>query len=115
MAADSRLRITVCYAAMTTEAWEMTLQLEPGSTVLQALQHGSVLARCSELDVQQLDLGIWGRKCSSEQLLRDRDRVEIYRPLLVDPKMARRERFVKQGARRAGLFAKTRPGAKPGY
>jgi putative ubiquitin-RnfH superfamily antitoxin RatB of RatAB toxin-antitoxin module len=41
--------------------------------------------------------------------------VEIYRGLLVDPKVARRERFRKQGARAAGLFAKRRPGAKPGY
>jgi putative ubiquitin-RnfH superfamily antitoxin RatB of RatAB toxin-antitoxin module len=41
--------------------------------------------------------------------------VEIYRPLRVDPKVARRERFVKQGARTAGLFVKKRPGAKAGY
>jgi uncharacterized protein len=39
----------------------------------------------------------------------------VYRPLLVDPKVARRERFRTQGARAAGLFAKKRPGAKPGY
>jgi putative ubiquitin-RnfH superfamily antitoxin RatB of RatAB toxin-antitoxin module len=47
--------------------------------------------------------------------LRDQDRVEVYRPLRVDPKVARRERFVKQGARAAGLFVKRRVGAKPGY
>jgi putative ubiquitin-RnfH superfamily antitoxin RatB of RatAB toxin-antitoxin module len=47
--------------------------------------------------------------------LRDQDRIEVYRPLLVDPKVARRERFVKQGARGAGLFAKKRQGAKAGY
>jgi hypothetical protein len=37
------------------------------------------------------------------------------RPLKVDPKEARRQRFVKQGTRGAGLFANRRPGAKPGY
>ena len=47
--------------------------------------------------------------------LRAGDRVEIYRDLLVDPKVARRERFRKQGARAAGLFAGKRPGAKQGY
>jgi putative ubiquitin-RnfH superfamily antitoxin RatB of RatAB toxin-antitoxin module len=47
--------------------------------------------------------------------LQDGDRLEVYRPLRVDPKVARRERFKGQGARTAGLFAKRRPGAKPGY
>ena len=42
------------------------------------------------------------------QVLRDQDRIEIYRPLRVDPKVARRERFVKQGSRGAGLFIKLR-------
>jgi putative ubiquitin-RnfH superfamily antitoxin RatB of RatAB toxin-antitoxin module len=41
--------------------------------------------------------------------------LEFYRALRVDPKVARRERFNKQGSRGAGLFSKRRPGAKPGY
>jgi putative ubiquitin-RnfH superfamily antitoxin RatB of RatAB toxin-antitoxin module len=60
-------------------------------------------------------VGIWGRKATRDQLLRDRDRVEIYRPLRVDPKVARRERFARQGAGTTGLFAKRRVGAKAGY
>jgi sulfur carrier protein len=47
--------------------------------------------------------------------LQDGDRLEIYRPLKVDPKVARRERFARQGAKTTGLFAKRRPGAKAGY
>jgi putative ubiquitin-RnfH superfamily antitoxin RatB of RatAB toxin-antitoxin module len=47
--------------------------------------------------------------------LQDHDRVEICRALTVDPKVARRARFVKQGARTTGLFARKRPGAKAGY
>jgi hypothetical protein len=47
-----------------------------------------------------------GRKAGLEDVLRYRDRVEIYRPLQVDPKLARRERFRKQGVRAAGLFAR---------
>jgi putative ubiquitin-RnfH superfamily antitoxin RatB of RatAB toxin-antitoxin module len=42
--------------------------------------------------------------------LRDLDRIELYRPLKVDPKVARRERFQRQGARAAGLFARKRRG-----
>jgi len=60
-------------------------------------------------------LGIWGRAVLPDRTLRDADRLEIYRPLKVDPKVARRERFQKQGTRAAGLFASRRKGAKPGY
>ncbi|MCB2018938.1 MAG: RnfH family protein, partial [Hydrogenophaga sp.] len=47
--------------------------------------------------------------------LRDGDRLELYRPLRVDPKVARRERFVGQGAKAAGLFSRRRPHSKSGY
>lgn len=59
--------------------------------------------------------GVWGRVLPPEHVLASGDRVEAYRPLLVDPKVARRERFAKQGARGAGLFSKKRDNAKPGY
>jgi putative ubiquitin-RnfH superfamily antitoxin RatB of RatAB toxin-antitoxin module len=59
--------------------------------------------------------GVWGRLVRGDHVLQAGDRLEIYRPLLVDPKVARRERFTKQGARATGLFAKKRPGAKAGY
>jgi putative ubiquitin-RnfH superfamily antitoxin RatB of RatAB toxin-antitoxin module len=55
--------------------------------------------------------GVWGRVVPVAQELRDGDRVEMYRPLTVDPKVARRERFVRQGRRGAGLFAR---GRQPG-
>jgi putative ubiquitin-RnfH superfamily antitoxin RatB of RatAB toxin-antitoxin module len=60
-------------------------------------------------------VGIWGRKHGLEHVLREGDRVEVHRPLRVDPKVARRERFNRQGARSTGLFARQRPGAKSGY
>ncbi len=52
------------------------------------------------------DAGIWGRSRPMEAVLKEGDRVEIYRPLRVDPKTARRERFKRQGARSTGLFAR---------
>jgi len=89
--------------------------LEAGSTVHQALQESGLAAEFPALDVRTAAFGIWGRKARLAQPLRDGDRVEVYRPLTVDPKVARRERFRKQGARAAGLFARKRDGAKPGY
>ena len=58
---------------------------------------------------------VWGKSVDSNTLLKDGDRLEVLRPLLVDPKEARRLRFNQQGSRAAGLFAKRRQGAKAGY
>jgi putative ubiquitin-RnfH superfamily antitoxin RatB of RatAB toxin-antitoxin module len=68
-----------------------------------------------DLDLSALNTGIWGKRYALSQKLKDDDRIEIYRPLRVDPKVARRERFTRQGAKRAGLFANKRVGAKAGY
>lgn len=97
---------------------ERTLPLDAGMTVLQALQHSGLLAECPDIDLSQdeaFSISIWGRKTTPNHVLRDLDRIEICRALTVDPKVARRERFQKQGTSRAGLFSKRRDGAKPGY
>lgn len=104
------LRVTVAHSPGPRQVVEQVLQLPPGATVMQALQAAGLADLPPELQV-----AVWGRKAALEQLLRERDRVEVLRPLKVDPKVARRERFRKQGARAAGLFAKKRAGAKPGY
>ena len=109
------MRVTVAYSPGPREVCELDLDLPAGSTVAQALEASGLLQRFAGLDPAAQGLGVWGRKASLEQILRDQDRVEIYRPLKVDPKRARRERFRKQGARATGLFAQRRPGAKPGY
>ena len=89
--------------------------LPAGSRVVDALRASQVLAGIADDEVDTLLTGVWGRKLPPDHLLRDGDRVEIYRPLKVDPKMARRERFTRQGARGTGLFSHRRAGAKSGY
>jgi putative ubiquitin-RnfH superfamily antitoxin RatB of RatAB toxin-antitoxin module len=58
---------------------------------------------------------IWGKPASLDHILKEGDRVEWLRGLRVDPKVARRERFQRQGRRTAGLFANKRPGSQAGY
>lgn len=58
---------------------------------------------------------VWGKRTELTATLHDGDRLELCRPLTVDPKEARRLRFNQQGSRAAGLFAKRRQGAKAGY
>jgi putative ubiquitin-RnfH superfamily antitoxin RatB of RatAB toxin-antitoxin module len=113
MAAE--IDVVVAWASGPREVREIALRLPAGSTVAQALQASGLAQECPERDLAAAPVGIWGRKAGREQVLRERDRVEVCRPLRVDPKVARRERFARQGARAAGLFAQRRSGAKAGY
>lgn len=109
------VHITLLYAPAPRQVREWTLALAPGSTVAHALEASGVLQAFPELQEARLVVGIWGRKTTLNQRVHAGDRLELYRSLRVDPKMARRERFSRQGARSAGLFATRRDGAKAGY
>ncbi|MEJ6023264.1 RnfH family protein [Ramlibacter sp. PS4R-6] len=106
--ADAPLRVTVVFSPAPREVREWALALAPGSTVADAIAASGLRGDFPALDLDALGVGVWGRKAGPKQPLRDRDRVEVYRPLQVDPKVARRERFRKQGTRAAGLFARKR-------
>jgi putative ubiquitin-RnfH superfamily antitoxin RatB of RatAB toxin-antitoxin module len=87
---SSELRLTVAFCAPGVEdVSEVTLP--PGSTVQDAIAAAQLHARRPELK-DPIDAGIWGRRCSLDQQLTDGDRVEIYRPLTVDPMEGRRDR-----------------------
>lgn len=62
-----------------------------------------------------LQPGIWGRKVPWTHVVQAGDRIELYRPLKVDPKVARRQRFKRQGKGRTGLFANRKSGSAAGY
>jgi len=109
------MRVTVVYSPAPRQVHEWPVLVAPGATVRDAVQASGFAAAFPQLDPLVADAGVWGRRAPWEQALREGDRVELYRPLQVDPKVARRERFRRQGARAAGLFAQRRPGAKQGY
>ena len=109
------MKVTIAYSPAARQVREWTLELAPGSNVKQALLQCSLLTEFADLALTTLTTGVWGKRYSLSHKLKDNDRIEIYRPLRVDPKVARRERFTRQGAKRAGLFANKRIGAKAGY
>lgn len=109
------LQITVVYSAGARSINMVALDVPSGTTVAQAVRQSQLLIEQSDRDIDQLTLGIRSRKVALHQVLQDGDRLEICRPLKVDPKVARRQRFARQGAKSAGLFAKRRTGAKAGY
>lgn len=65
------------------------------ATVATAIQASGV-AIATGIDVEACDAGVWSRRVSREHVLRDGDRVELYRPLVADPKEARRVRAAKR-------------------
>lgn len=102
------VRVAVAVSLRAGEVQEWTLQLPAGATLADALAASVAQGRISSAVVPEAGCGIWGQRVPADQVLREGDRVELYRPLTVDPKMARRERFARQGARTAGLFARER-------
>ena len=113
------MQITVVYAPEARQMRQWKIDMPAGSTLAQALVQSGAMAELAELAEQlatgELTAGIWGRAAMPSQVLENGDRVELYRALRVDPKVARRERFKGQGSRGAGLFAKRRAGGKAGY
>ncbi len=115
MANKPPIHVTVVYSPRPRELREIHLEVAADCTAADALRQSGLLVTLSEDELQAAELGVWGRKVPGKHLLRANDRVELYRPLTVDPKVARRERFARQGAKSAGLFTKRRAGAKAGY
>jgi putative ubiquitin-RnfH superfamily antitoxin RatB of RatAB toxin-antitoxin module len=107
--------VSLVYSPAPRTVREAELVLEAGTTVGQALRASGWLEELPASERHTLEVGVWGRKVALSRVLREGDRLELYRALTVDPKVARRERFTRQGARTAGLFAKRRAGAKAGY
>lgn len=97
------VQVEVAYARPDRQ-WLVALVLPAGSTAAQAVAASGILAACPELEAGALQLGIFSHPLAdTAQRLVDGDRVEIYRPLIIDPKEARRARAEKARAkRRAG-------------
>ena len=85
------MEVEVVYA-LPHEQELVRLTVEPGTTAGAAIERSGLLERYPDLQDPRVPIGIHGRRVTRETLLRDGDRVELYRPLLADPKQARRRR-----------------------
>ncbi|UTH72643.1 RnfH family protein [Chromobacterium sp. IIBBL 290-4] len=86
-----KIRVEVAYARPDRQ-WLLTVDLPQGGTALEAVKASGILADCPELSAETLKLGVFGKSVKPDAALRPQDRVEIYRPLLADPKEVRRQR-----------------------
>ena len=116
------MQIQCLFSPAPRQLIEVTLTLPDACTVFDAIQSFKLCPELkAHLKIFELALkeergqGIWGRIVQLSDLLKPGDRLEIYRSLLVDPKLARKKRFKGQGKGRKGLFARRRVGAVAGY
>ncbi len=88
------INVEVAYAK-PDEQVIIPLQVSEGTTVNEAIELSQVLLRFPEIDLVKTKVGIFSQVCKLDAVLKQNDRVEIYRPLLLDPMQARRQRAAK--------------------
>ena len=85
------IHIEIAYAKPARQE-VIELKLPQGSTLQQAVEASGLLQRHAEIDLARTKVGIYGKLAKLDTVLRDKDRVEIYRPLIADPKAVRQQR-----------------------
>ncbi len=94
----SSVAVTVCYAPPPPAVpVQVALQVTAGTTLGQVILSCRHVEGLADVDVMACRTGIWGKLKPLETILRDQDRVELYRPLIADPMEARRRRAGKKG------------------
>lgn len=109
------MQVSLIYSPASRQVREWLMVVPEGTRAEWALQNSGLFELFPYLQTARLRLGVWGRPVDPLYWLQANDRLEIYRDLLVDPKVARRERFKRQGSKGTGLFADVRAGGKAGY
>ena len=86
-----KIHVQVAYALPDRQEI-VTIELPEGASVQQAVESSGLLQKHPEIDLARNKLGVFAKLVKADQVLRDRDRVEIYRALIADPKEVRRQR-----------------------
>lgn len=87
----NEIQVEVAYA-LPDQQVILSLKLAAESTVEEAIKRSGILEKFPEIDLAQSKVGIFSKLTKLDTVLRDKDRVEIYRPLIADPKEVRRKR-----------------------
>jgi uncharacterized protein len=101
MSTEKTWRVEVAYAKASRQE-VVEVALPPGATVEQAIRASGVLERFPDIDLARQRVGVFGEQVQLRDPVRDGDRVEIYRPLIADPKDARRARAARGGKKTGG-------------
>lgn len=85
------LHLSVAYVGAHEQILR-NLEARRGTCLQEAIEQSGILSQCPEIDLAVNKVGIFGKMAKLDQALEDGDRVEIYRPLIADPKTARKRR-----------------------
>lgn len=98
---QEKINVEVAYA-LPSEQTLIQLAVDPGTTMYDAVQNSGLLNKYPELDLDSTPMGIFGKaeRKPKERVLEEGERVEIYRPLIADPKEVRKKRAAEVKARR---------------
>ncbi|MCG6940051.1 MAG: RnfH family protein [Thiohalocapsa sp.] len=107
---ESKIRVEVAYAREKQQAL-LQVQGEPGLTIREAIERSGVLQRFPDIDLAVNKVGVFGKVTTLEATLADGDRVEIYPPLIADPKQARKVRAANTGDKPRAAAASEKPDA----
>lgn len=99
--ADAVLRVEVIYALPDIQPL-FVVEVDPGTTVEGAIRASAVLEAFPDIDLARNKVGIFSKLVKLDERVRDRDRIEIYRPLIADPKEVRRKRAEEGKVTRKG-------------
>lgn len=107
---DQSITVEVAYAT-PEEQVILRLDTAPGVTLQQAIEKSGILTRFPEIDLAINKVGVFGKAAKTDAVLNAGDRVEIYRPLIADPKEARKRRAAQGKAMKKGAGERA-PAAK---
>jgi len=83
------MKIGIAYASPSRQIW-LTTEVPDGATIADAIERSGILKQFPEIDLEQQKVGIFGKLAKLDAALADGDRVEIYRPIICDPKTVKR-------------------------
>jgi len=106
MANEAAIEVEVAYALHDQQEL-LRVEVPAGATLEQAIVRSGLLERHPEIDLQVNKVGVFGKACSLTTPLQPGDRVEIYRPLIADPKEARKKRAAEGKVMRKGAGAES--------
>ncbi len=101
MTENKMIKIEVAYA-LPDEQVIISVEVTEGTTIEQAIQFSTVIEKFPEINLDALKVGIFGKLKKRNQALRAGDRIEIYRPLIADPKEVRKKRAAQGKAMKKG-------------
>ena len=84
------MKVGIAYAALRRQAWFDVEVPDDGATIRDAIERSGILKQFPEIDLEQQKVGIFGKVGTLDTALASGDRVEIYRPIICDPKTVRR-------------------------